>query len=64
MKFKDKLIDLMLKQAEFEESNHEYINPHLLGAILSGLYDVGYMKTLAVEDQVKLDKFVSDMWGA
>lgn len=64
MKFKDKLIDLMLKQAEFEESTHEYINPHLLGSILSALYEVGYMDSLAVDDQTKLDKFVNDMWGA
>ena len=64
MNFKDKLISLMLEQADFEKTNHEYINPHLLGEILSALYNVGYMESVSAEDQDKLEKFVNDMWGA
>lgn len=61
MKFKDKLIALMVEQSE---AKYEYINPHLLGEILSAMYDVGYLDDMPLPEQAKLDKFVDDMWGA
>lgn len=61
MSFKDKLISLLVEQSEAE---YEYINPYLLGEILSALYSVGYMDHLSPQAQAKLDEFVSDMWGA
>ena len=61
MKFKDKLIALMVEASQAE---YEYIHPHLLGEILNALYDVGYLDHVPLEEQVKLDKFVNDMWGA
>ena len=61
MKFKDKLIALMVEQSEAE---YEYINPHLLGEILSAMYAVGYLDDMQLQEQAKLDKFVDDMWGA
>lgn len=64
MKFKDKLIQLMKDQAEVESKTHEYINPYLLGQILGAMYEVGYMDDMPLQEQVKLDRFVDDMWGA
>lgn len=61
MKFKDKLIALLIEQSEAE---YEYINPHLLGEILSALYSTGALDNMPLAEQAKLDKFVSDMWGA
>lgn len=61
MKFKDRLIALLVEQSEAE---YEYINPHLLGEILSALYSTGALDDMPLPDQAKLDKFVSDMWGA
>lgn len=61
MKFKDKLIALLKEQAE--NNPDEYVNPHLLSAILSGLYDVGYLEEVSLQEQAALDKYVSDMWG-
>lgn len=61
MRFKDKLIKLLVEQSEAE---YEYINPHLLGEILSALYSTGGLDDMSYTEQAKLDKFVNDMWGA
>lgn len=61
MKFKDKLIALLVEQSEAE---YEYINPHLLGEILSALYSTGCLDDMPPQEQAKLDKFANDMWGA
>lgn len=61
MLFKDKLIALLIEQSE---SEYEYINPHLLGEILSALYSTGCLDNMPYTEQAKLDKFVNDMWGA
>lgn len=61
IKFKDKLIALLVEQSEAE---FEYINPHLLGEILSALYSAGCLDDMPLQEQAKLDKFVDDMRGA
>lgn len=61
MKFKDKLVKLLVEQSEAE---YEYIDPHLLGEILSALYSSGALDNMPLQEQAKLDKFVNDMWGA
>lgn len=61
MKFKDKLIALLVEQSQ---ADYEYINPHLLGEILSALYSSGALDDIPLPEQAKLDKFVNDMWGA
>ena len=48
------LLDLM---EEYSKDDAEYVNPHLLGAIMSGLRETG--KTVPDE----IEQWANDMWG-
>lgn len=62
MQFKEKLIALLQDQAR--NRPNEYVNPHLLGELLSALYDTGALDKLTEEQRRELDKYCSDMWSA
>ncbi|WP_391559713.1 hypothetical protein [Robertmurraya sp.] len=58
--FKDKVLQLLLEQSKIEQ----YVNPHLLSAILSGLYDCGALDNYPDQQELnKLERYISDMWS-